>query len=150
MQIHKNHYYLLFMLVLLCIVVGYSGTALWRWYGYVRLSTQTTVKQVEWRVIEQNSSSYVVAGKYQFVVKDRDYTGETEFFDDSYLNQWSAEQGMQRYQEKKWTVWYQPGNENYSSLQKKFPLKECLSALVLWGLWFYFFWLGVYVAQKKV
>lgn len=149
MQIHNNRYYLAFMLILGFVVCGYTGTALWRWYGYISLSKQAKVETVEWSIVERGSSSYVMNGKYRFDLQGTKFEGETDFSDDNYLNGWSAEQGLKNYQAKSWNVWYQPSNPHYSSLQKKFPLKECLSAVVMWGLWFYFFWLGVYVAQKK-
>jgi hypothetical protein len=149
MKIHSNRYYLAFMLILGLIVFGYTGTALWRWYGHIRLSAHVTAEKVDWSVIEKGSSSYVLDGKYHFTVNGAAYVGETIFYDDNHLNIWSAEQAVPRYAEKKWTVWYQPSDPHYSSLQKKFPLKECLSALVMWGLWIYFFWLGLYVSQKK-
>ena len=149
MQIHSNRYYIAFMLILALIVLGYTGTALWRWYGYIRLSQQTKAESVEWSVVERDSSSFVMNGKYQFLVNGTQFQGDTDFSDDIYLNLWSAEQAKDRYQSKSWNVWFQPSNPHYSSLQKKFPLKECLSAVVMWGLLLYFFWLGIYVAQKK-
>jgi hypothetical protein len=75
------------------------------------------------------------------------YSGASVLTDEPFRNRWGAQEAITQYAAKEWRVWFDHKDPDYSSLQKKFPLKECVSAIFLWGLLLYFLWLGFYVAK---
>jgi Protein of unknown function (DUF3592) len=149
MRMHKNPVWLLFLGIISVIVLWYCGVALYRYYQYITLSEASKAANIEWSVKALSDEQYVVDAHYTFLVKGERYSGDTVFRDEVFLNAWAAEQELPKFSSQAWQVWYQPSNLNHSTLQKKFPLKECISAGVLLGLFLYFLWLGFYVTRYQ-
>ena len=118
-------------------------------YLYSSLNASTSIQEIKWTVEQLHEDRFVLKADYTFTVKDQQFSGETLFTNDVFWNPWTAQDALKVYDQKDWTVWYSGGNPQYSSLQKNFPLKECISAGVLWILMLYFFGLGYYVATRK-
>ena len=87
---------------------------------------------------------YFLEAHYEFSRESKTYQGQTDFREETYINTWAAEQQILYNKNQTWKVWYQPKKFTHSSLQKKFPAKECGSAAVLVGLLIYFIFLGFY------
>lgn len=149
MKMHKNRVWLGFLAAMTLITAGYCGSALYKIYRYVVLTKQTTPENLRWGVQALSDDQYLIKVNYDFQVNGSVYPGETDFTDRVYMNPWAAEQETPKYSYKKWNVWYQPRNYQHSTLQKKFPAKECYSAGAMIILLLYFIWLGFYVAQKQ-
>lgn len=147
-DMHSNRIWLAFLAVLMMIVVGYSAMALYRLYHYYVLSGTASASQIEWSTHRLSDDEYVVDAKYDFPVKGVAVNSESTLKDPVFRNAWAAEQAIKEYQKRAWKVYYNPGNPTDSTLQKYYPLKECISASILWGLVIYFIGLGYYV--KKV
>lgn len=150
MRMHKNPVWLAFLIAIALIVAWYCGVALFKLYRYNVLTAQAPAGNIQWSVKTLSDEEYIVHAHYAFAAAGKNYTGETDFIDEVFLNAWAAEQALSKYSAKTWTVWYQPGNFNHSTLQKKFPTKECWSAGVMLALMLYFIWLGFYVTRYQV
>ena len=146
---HKNFLWQAFLLVIFCATLWYSAVALYSYYSYSQLKTQIAVSSIQWEVEEKSEDNYLIKALYQFKYRNNPYSGSTTLSDIPYRNQWAAQQAIKEYSKKNWKTWFDPQNPNHSSLQKNFPLKECISAIFLWGLTIYFLWLGFYVAKFK-
>jgi hypothetical protein len=146
---HKNIFWQAFLIVIFLIVLWYTGVALYRYYTYSRLTSFTQAIQIEWTVRERASDEYVLEASYLFEANGTSQKGKMDLKHEIYRNRWAAEQMIPQYTKRNWTVWYDPSQPNHSSLQKSFPLKESISAGFLWILFFYFLWLGFYVAKYK-
>ncbi len=107
------------------------------------------VENIKWQVEQLNEDRWIIKADYRFKIKNKEYRGETLFKNDLYWNSWAAESALKVYSQKDWMVWYSSSNPQYSSLQKNFPLKECISTGILWIILIYFFGLGYYVATRK-
>lgn len=143
---HSNRYWLIFLAFLVIPVGWKSGEALYRLYGYYRLTGRTEGKVTQWSVEKKSDERYVLKAHYHFLIGSKEFESEDQFLNDSYLNAWAAEQAIKQKTETT-PVWYSARNPLVSSLQKKFPIKECLSAVVLWVLLLYFIGLGYYVGS---
>ena len=132
-----------FALAALC----FSWSAGRELYTYRVLTAQTKAQSVQWAVVELSDERYVLQGNYIFRVDGIEHAGSTTF-DHPYRNAWAANKAMPEYANKQWEVWYSPKNLLYSSLQKNFPLKECVSAIILWGLLVYFIGLKLYCSKN--
>ncbi len=141
---HTNSLWLIFIAVLGVIASGYTLHALYRVYQYSTLTRQTLATHVEWTVHSKWTGRYFLEAAYAFSFEGHRFEGATEFGDETFINRSEAEKQIQRYQNQSWTVWHSPRKFSYSSLQKKFPSKECGSAAVMLGLLCYFIFLGFY------
>lgn len=146
---HHNLLWRAFLVTIFVIVFGYSVLALYRVHQFSKLTSETKPLKMKWSVKEIADDEHMIQGNYTFEANEKTYQGEAVLKKSIYRNGWAAEQDLPKYDKEKWTVWYDPANPDYSALQKSFPLKECISALVLWALFFYFTWLGFYVGRFK-
>lgn len=116
-------------------------------YTYSVLTTHVKAQNVNWSVVELSDERYVLRADYLFRVDGDEHTGFTVFERMPYRNAWAANKAISGHSDKQWEVWYSPRNLLYSSLQKNFPFKECISAGILWGLLIYFIGLKMYCAK---
>lgn len=155
---HKNPVWLFFLAFLSLIVLTFTGTTAYKAYPYFRLDAQTTTSNIMWSPlkIEKWSLSdlmgweeelFALKGTYEFKNKGRLYEGFTVLDTPLFRNQWAAEQELLSMRSKPVTVWYDSSYPAYSSLQKTFPFKECLSTALLLGVLLYFIWLGFSVGR---
>jgi len=146
---HKNLLWQAFLAVVFLITLWYTGTAAYRYYFYSRLTERAPLVSIQWNVKEKASDQYIIEASYRFSLGNESYFGTTTWPNDTFRNSWAAEMAIkQEYSQKPWKIWFDPSNPNHSSLQKRFPFKESISAGFLWILFFYFFWLGFYVAKR--
>ncbi len=146
---HRNPIWLIFLTLLVAITLGYTGKALYRWYGYAILDASTTATAVEWSVKELSDDEFVPFGKYTYHVNGMEYKGEGALSKELYRNEWAVQEDLPKLAKKSWKVWYRASYPDQSALQKNFPFKECLSAGVLIALSLYFLGLGYYVFRLK-
>jgi hypothetical protein len=144
---HSNRYWLILLTCLAAAVCWKSGEALYRLFSYYRLTAHTQGRVTGWSVVPLSEEFYLLQAHYRFRVGEKEFEGDNRFQDDPYLNAWSAEKDIKKKELTEVQVWYSSRNPLISTLQKKFPLKECLSASALWILFLYFIWLGYYVGD---
>lgn len=128
----------------------FTGKSLHKLYLYNLFNTQTYASSTNWSIKEiSKDEQYALQANYSFVIGGTTYSGEDIIYVPPYRNAWAAEQGIKENTSKRLAVWYYSQDPKYSSLQKYFPIKECLSTLVIWGLLFYFIGLRTYTAKLK-
>lgn len=138
-----------FLTFVMLVVFWYSGVAVYSLYHYYQLNAYTQTTATHWTVKEINEENYVLKVDFTFASRNESFKGKDLLEIPAYRNAWAAEDGAKKNGSHAWKVWFSSNDPQYSSLQKKFPLKECLSSLILWGVMFYFIWLQAYVAKIK-
>lgn len=146
---HKNVVWQAFLAIVFAVTLWHSVVALYSYYSYSQLKVQTRLTAINWEIEEESEEYYLLKAVYRFQFKGNSYPGNTAWADEPYRNRWAAEQAAKEFSEQKWKVWFNPNDPHHSSLQKKFPFKQCISAIFLWGLLLYFLWLGFYVTRFK-
>jgi len=146
---HKNFIWQAFLFVAAAIALWFTITAVYHYYSYKNLNTQTLTSSLQWEVEEKSEEAFVLKAFYQFEFQGKSYPGNTVFEDTPYRNQWAAEEAIKEISNQNLKVWFDPQDPQHSSLQKKFPYKDSVYAIMLWGLILYFFWLGFYVTKFK-
>lgn len=139
---HANKIWLAFLAAITLAVVVFSWDALQQMRRYYFLQQKTSLTSTEWGLVKINEESYRVGVEFSFVHQGKTYRGLEHFQKPLYPNPWAAAHGMKERETETQEVWFYPNNPKISSLEKKFPLKELLSAVVLLGLWLYFVQLG--------
>ncbi|CCB85441.1 MULTISPECIES: hypothetical protein [Parachlamydia] len=155
----KNQGWLIFLLIIGLPTFFFSGTALYKLYNYSHLDAKTQAEKIEWSVIKEEPWSilnlvgwgeerYILKVAFEFESEGVFY--KKEAYDDSFRfrNEWAAQQEIAQEQNKKHFVWFQSSNPRHANLQKAFPVKECLSAIVLLGIFIYFVCLGFSAVRR--
>jgi hypothetical protein len=145
----KNPVWFSLIGVALAATLWYSGVACLKLQNFYSLSETTTAHDLTWFVEELSSEDFKVGATYSYTLNQTSYTGETIFNDYTFRNPSSADDELKIKQVKVYPVFYNPQNFNHSSLQKKFPTKECVSAGVLLLLFLYFLGLKAYTCRKN-
>lgn len=145
----KQTVWLALIATLTLIVLWYSGVFIYRYYNYLKLSSRAPAKEITWTVEPRTDEQYLLKANYAFAVNGQTYTGTSTIEDRGYWNAYAAEKGVEEFSKKKWIIWYNSRDPSYSSLQKYFPLKECVSAAIMWAIVFYFLWLGYYSSRFR-
>lgn len=148
MMLHKNKIWLFFLALVFTFTLIYTVKTVSLLYYYASLSESIESSATAWSVQTVKDESIPLA-KYTFYVGGKLYEGETLFYHEASDNPWAIEEALKSLAAKEHKVWYSSKDPLYSSLQKKFPLKECIYTVILWGISIYFFWLGVYVAKLQ-
>jgi hypothetical protein len=147
---YQNSVWKVLIVCMSLVTVWFTISSLYKVYSYLLLNEHTQVKIIAWSIQEINEIAddrYLLKGDYSFDADGKNYIGETVLQGIFFRNSGAAERAITEYNSRTWEVWYNSRNPAYSSLQKNFPIKECLSSLLLWGLLAYFIGLGRY-AQK--
>ncbi|MBS4168080.1 hypothetical protein [Parachlamydia sp. AcF125] len=150
---YKNRGWFIFLLLIGLPTLFFSGITFYNLYQYSRLDSKTQVAKIEWSIVKQEPWSIlnlVGWGEERYALKtlfEFEYEGvfyKKEALADSFRfrNEWAARQEIAQEQNKKQFVWFQSTNPRQASLQKTFPLKGCISACVLIGIFIYFICLG--------
>ncbi len=145
---HKNRIWILFLSIVSFVLLWFSWKAFFNLYQYTSLTASTKTSSIHWIIEQKASDKFYVQARYTFVVDGKNGHGQTTFTKHLYRNRSATEQAISNPSNDPWNVWYNPSNLNHSTLQKKFPFKECLYAAIVWGVFIYFICLGIYVGKK--
>ena len=143
---HKNPYWLLFLGIIGAGVLCYSSMTFKDLYQYQRLDTSIipSIFKAELKELSEDEAGVLIV--YQFSVGAAHYEGSEVVA--ILPNTPAAEQELTKFEKQDWRVWYDSAAPSYSALKKKFPLKESISSLILWGIFLYFVCLGYYVTKR--
>jgi hypothetical protein len=121
------------------IALWFSGLALVGVFRFSLLNDHTSAEITHWQVRELSSSRFAIEADYQFKVKEVTYHGKTKFDKPQFLNRFAAENYIATLGSRSWKTWYRESNPARSSLEREFPKKNCLHALLTIGVFAYFF-----------
>lgn len=140
MNLSRNFYRIWFVLLIIsaAVFLWFSGIAIGGAWKFFRLNSKASAKILNWNVREISSSRFALEAEYQFEFDGSTYFGKTVFENPQFLNQFAAENYMQINGSKSWEAWFQSNHPNFSSLERDFPQKKCLQALLTLGVFLYF------------
>ena len=147
---HKNKVWLSFLILVIFATFANVGLATYRFLNYQHLKAQAPLQNFTTEIEEISETYFYVKVNYVFLVNGKAYDGQSYTNDRHLLNRWAAEEEDKMVSIHPPRVWYDPQNPDYSSLIKKFPLRDVGTALALVGLLVYFFWLGYYVGNQNM
>ena len=137
-----KHLYRLWVTLLVlsgAIALWFSGNALVGVWNYARLNAKTSAEVIHWQVRELSPSHFSLEADYQFTVQGVVYRGKTIFETPRFLNRYAAESYVITLDAKRWRMWYKQSDPTYSSMEREFPKKNCLQALLTVGVFAYFY-----------
>jgi len=146
---HKNKIWLGFLAVMTLAVLWFTWEATTKIYDFLSYKQHAQAFNVKWKMHKIDADHYLLKASYSFEHQGKKHGGELLVERPVYQNPWAAEQAITMNSVKPWRAWYSPKHPSRSTIIKKFPMKEAVSTAILWGLWIYFIWLGIYVMQFK-
>lgn len=142
----ENRIWTFFFVMLAAVALWFTGSSLYDLYGYMRLNASSPSTSITWNICKLSKDRYALKGLYTFSFQDKSYTNESLVTYPAYRNPFSAEAAIKE-QNKRPIVWFSSSNPARSALHKYFPIKESVSAVLLWSILFYFFCLKNYVSK---
>ncbi len=121
--------------------------ALFHLWGYLALDAQAPATVHHWRIIKKSSSTFALEATYTFEAQGKELPGQTIFSKPYHLNYPSAERQIKMFSTRPWSVWYSSHDPALSSLDKTFPTKKIIYALMALGVFAYFLYIRFSVAQ---
>lgn len=109
----------------------------WRFF---HLSAQAEVKAISLTPLKLNRDHYVLHARYSYLT----YEKEEVLSDPSYLNAYAAEGAAEKRLREFKSVWYDPSDPSFSSLERKISYKQVAYTFILWGLTAYFYFLHLW------
>ena len=131
----KFKWLLLFLALFACFFTYSAATS---FAAYSRLKAQTPAQITAWRVVPKGSSAFAIEATYTFEIEGKTFQGKTFFAKPYHLNLSSAERQIKLFSERNWSVWYSPKNPKVSALERVFPMKKIVYAIVVLGVCGYF------------
>lgn len=104
-------------------------------FSYFKLQQQTTAT-IESLNIERKKDNFLLTANFLFEHAGNSYQGKGVLR--KYPNIWAAENGLKRCQTKSCQIWFNPKQPETAVLEKKFPYKPTISALLLLSIGIYF------------
>lgn len=118
-------------------------------WGYLRLQGQAPAVIEGWEIEEISPSQFGYRVKYCFEAQGKRVKGEEVLKSPLYPNRYAAEGSLKSWKERRWTVYYVLLNPLTNTLQRPFPWKSLLYALISIGVLFYFIFLYQRAEQMK-
>jgi hypothetical protein len=148
----RNLYRLWLILLMIsgAIALWFSGIAAGGIWQFFCLNAQTSVKILNWQVCELTSSRFALEADYQFELNGVTYDGKTIFENPQFLNRFAAENYMRINGSQSWKTWYWTSHPTYNSLEKEFPRKQCLHALLTLGVFVYFLFARRMILRDRI
>jgi hypothetical protein len=142
-----------FWMILGCAVAAVAlwvvGGALFGLAHYWKLSRPVSAQVVEWKVQEISPSSFAIEALYTYEVQGKRYSGKTLFDKPIYLNPYAAASDLKKWEALTWQAWIQPSHPEISSLQRNFPSKKIVHALLTLGVVLYFLFLRRWILSRS-
>jgi hypothetical protein len=146
---NRNYYWLILLLIICCLAFWFIYKAGREIYAYYQLNVQKEAHIDRWSIKELKSDRFVVLAHYDFDYKGKSYQGEGQV-GNFFPNPWAAQEAQKKFASRKWMVWLNSNDPAKSAIEKHFPLKKTLSALILIGLALYFLTFAIYLRFKNL
>lgn len=139
-----NRYWMIFLAFVGLVALWHSVKGGNELYKYYTLSKSAVASSIKITTKEFSNGRFGGNASYSFTLGNQLFSGETFLEDPIFRNREAMDSNIPRLEAQKWRIWFQPSNPLNSALSKVFPFKEVIYSIILWGLLFYFVWLGYY------
>ncbi len=137
----RNLYRLWLVLIILSgsIALWFTGISVHAIWKFLRLNAQVPVTINQLHVRELGASRFAIEIDFMYKIKNETHSGKTILETPQFMNQFAAENYAKLLTPKRWQAWYRQSNPSVSSLEREFPQKLCMQALLTVGVFAYFY-----------
>ena len=131
-----------FLFAIAFLAAGYTTVvAVIQLNTFLRLD-KNIISSIDNFEIIPNGNKFSLLAKYSYNVKNKNWGGKYIFKSKLFLNDLAAKRELTVMKNKKdMQLWYASKDPSLSSLEKDFPIKNFLYAIISWIVILYFFWL---------
>lgn len=112
-------------------------------YTYFLLNQKTTGEFIGFDVIDSKNKCRALI-KYSFKINDKIFKSYSST-KDNFLNHYTLQDYIKELPQENLTIWFNKKNPNISSIEKNFPIKNCIYLVVTLLIFAYFLVLKFYV-----
>lgn len=128
-----------FLVLTSLVAIGFLSKAGYKVSQYFSLDKTSNALTLDFDISEKAPSSFSLGAFYSFKTEEKGViTGYTELSKPYFLNLPSAKFAVEEFKKKSWDVFYNQSNPSKNSLQKNFPFKDCIQAILTLGVFVYF------------
>lgn len=142
-----NKLFVLLLSLALLVSFWFSFKAAVALKDYASLGASAKATVLEWQVKEL-PSSFLVEARYAYVINGQSFEAISILSKAPFPNSYAASAAIEQLSKEPWTVWYNKKNPKVSSLQKLFPFKACIHAILTIAVGIYFFLLRHMMLRK--
>jgi len=146
---NNNHLWWAFLAFIALPTVYFTWVCVHSLQDYYAHTDMAQPIHIDWNY-EQigRGGTYAPVAHYTFQAQGKVIAGDTALSEPLFRDAWVADDVLNRLRSRSWKVWYQTSHPEHSTLDRRFPWKECFTAVALLGLFFYFLVLGQYMRKK--
>lgn len=145
---HKNAYYIGLLVILTAFVLWWTYDALSLIFRYYNLSASTTVVITEMNTIKKSDDDYRLEIEYIYIAGEASYK-KSQILPASHLNPFAVQKTIDELKNKNLPLYFNPHDPNQASLERVFPLKQCLYAIIMISILCYFIGLGYCIKKTR-
>ena len=134
-----NRLCLVFLIISSLVSMFFCGKAFVGVYEYFSLDSQANAQIDGWKILEKEGQMFAIEAKYRFFLPGKEILGQTEFTKPYFFNPYAAQKAIDQLALERWVVFFNAGNPEENSLQRKFPFQLCIQAFLTLGVAIYFF-----------
>ncbi len=140
-KVQIYHLWMVLIVIAAAIALWFSSIAAYKMVNYFRYNQTSQAQITKWGIKELSPSHYAIEAFFEFQTDGQRYHGKTSFESPVYLNPFTAEYDIKKKDSEPRTVWYRASNPSFSTLEKRFPMKPFIHALVPLGVVLYFYFI---------
>lgn len=144
----KNQVWLVLVLAVALATAYYLTIGVQSLLYYSNTGTSAQPIELTWNYRKIGSDTYAPVAAFSFFHQQAAVKGETQLSRPLFRNAAAADQVLRDLEQQEWSVWYNPKNTKQATIERRFPIKDTLSAITMLGLLVYFIFLGYYVQRK--
>lgn len=145
---HRNPFWMLFISLVILSILGYTTYTMIEIWQYMRFDKQVAAQSIQWSIIALSDEAFIPNASYSYHIDGKTYQNQMRW-KETYRNEWASQEAIARLKQSPPLIWFDSSSPEISTLQKNFPLKTTLYALLLWVLGIYFAGLG-YTVNRRI
>ncbi len=138
--------FLLLVAVAALVLVGRAAGGIW---GYLRLDQEAPAHVERWEIEQVGTDAYSLVAHYSFDYRGEQREGSSRWAGKRFPNRLAAEAKMVRLRGAPVRVYFSAGRPDSAVLNRTFPLKRAIYALIGVGVALYFAVLAFLVRSSK-
>lgn len=113
---------------------------------YFRYTATVAPDEISWQVNKVHDELWKLEAKYRYTVAGKSYKIDELFQGEQFRNPYAAESALKQFEKEKTIVWYPPNKPFQGTIEKFFPVKKVIYAVITFLLILYAAWLANYIS----
>jgi hypothetical protein len=131
-------FFLAFIVLSGILSIFFINKTFWELKKYLSLNEKTKAEVTNLEIRETKKGKFLISATYSYNVKDKKLINKTIFKKPTFLNHFAAFAFLKKRAKEDFYAWYSSKNIKNSSLEKYFPIKNFIYAIISVAIFLYF------------